>query len=347
MFGIDRRAAKVAWTILLIALAVGVVYVIRRTLMIFVAALFFAYLLAPVVGWVERRTPKKLAREFALAIVYVLLVAALVTVTGLLGARIAEEAASLASRLPESIKSGDPLSNIPIPSWLEPYRVRITDELRQRLQELDKVVLPLLAAAGTHIVQGVGNALSLVLIPILSFFFLKDGPLIRNTIVDTLPYGQSQTLARDIFADLHHLLAQYIRALVILSIATLVFYFAYLVMTGVPYALMLAGLAAILEFIPVAGPLIASAVIVLVAGFSGYPHILWILVFLVLYRLFQDYVLQPYLMSSGVELHPLLVLFGVLAGEQIGGVAGMFLSVPVMAALRVVFVRARRRARVD
>jgi predicted PurR-regulated permease PerM len=59
-------------------------------------------------------------------------------------------------------------------------------------------------------------------------------------------------------------------------------------------------------------------------------------------------VLQPYLMSSGVEVHPLLIIFGVLAGEQVGGVPGMFLSIPVIATLRVVFMRLRKtRASVD
>ena len=100
-----------------------------------------------------------------------------------------------------------------------------------------------------------------------------------------------------------------------------------------------------LEFIPVIGPLTASVVIVLVAGFTGSGHLVLIIVFLLVYRMFQDYVLSPYLMGSGVELHPLLVLFGVLAGEQIGGIPGMFLSVPVIATLRVVYVRIQRGSR--
>ena len=67
------------------------------------------------------------------------------------------------------------------------------------------------------------------------------------------------------------------------------------------------------------------------------------MIFLIVYRLFQDYVLSPYLLSAGVALHPLLVLFGVLAGEQVAGVPGMFFSVPVIAALRIIIVRMRRR----
>ena len=68
---------------------------------------------------------------------------------------------------------------------------------------------------------------------------------------------------------------------------------------------------------------------------AGYPHVLWVVIFLGIYRMFQDYVLSPHLMSKGVELHPLLVIFGVFAGGEIGGVAGIFLSVPALALMRL------------
>jgi predicted PurR-regulated permease PerM len=82
------------------------------------------------------------------------------------------------------------------------------------------------------------------------------------------------------------------------------------------------------------------SLVVLVTGTGG---LLWIIVFWAAFRLVQDYVINPYLMSSGVEMHPLLVLFGVLAGEKIGGIAGMFFSVPTMAILRVVYGRLREK----
>ena len=67
----------------------------------------------------------------------------------------------------------------------------------------------------------------------------------------------------------------------------------------------------------------------------------WLIGFIAAYRLFQDYVVNPYLMSEGVEVSPLMVIVGLLAGDQLGGVVGIFLSVPVMAAIKIVFVRAR------
>ena len=115
---------------------------------------------------------------------------------------------------------------------------------------------------------------------------------------------------------------------------------------GVPYAFLLAVSAGLLEFVPFAGPLAAVAITLVVAVFSGYAHLLGLVIFIGLYRLFQDYVLNPYLMSAGVELHPVLVLFGVVAGEQMAGIPGMFFSVPLMAALRVVLIRVKKQHRV-
>lgn len=123
------------------------------------------------------------------------------------------------------------------------------------------------------------------------------------------------------------------------------FTWIFLQLTSVPYAVLLAVVCAMLEIIPLVGPLIAGITTVVVAGAAGYEHVSWIVVFLMLFRIFQDYVVSPYLLGQGVELHPLAVLFGVLAGEQIGGVAGMFFSIPVIAALRI-FFSAYRKAQV-
>jgi predicted PurR-regulated permease PerM len=342
MFGLDRRALMVAWTLFAFALALAAVYAMRRTIVIFVLALFLGHLLAPIVEFAESFFPKRTSRTLALAIVYVVLLGALVSITIPLGSRIGEQAALLAGKLPKAMQEQDPLKNLPLPTWLEPARDRLTVVLQERVRDLDQEVLPILSKAGAQILTGLGNLLSVVLIPILSFLFLKDGAAMRDTLVDSFDPAHHDVV-RDIFADLHLLLAQYIRALVLLSLATLTFYFGFLTIAGVPYAILLAGIAAILEFIPVVGPLSGFVVVLLVATFSGYTHLLWIVVFLVVYRIFQDYVLNPYLMSAGVEIHPLLVLFGVLAGEEIAGVPGMFFSVPLIAALRVILVRLSKR----
>ncbi len=109
-----------------------------------------------------------------------------------------------------------------------------------------------------------------------------------------------------------------------------------------PYSILLAALAALLEFIPTVGTISACAIIVLVTALNGGP--VWAsIAFLVGYRIFQDYVLSPQLMRAGVQLDPLLALFGVFAGAEIAGVPGAFLSVPVLALTRIVYRRIRQQ----
>jgi predicted PurR-regulated permease PerM len=148
-----------------------------------------------------------------------------------------------------------------------------------------------------------------------------------------------QIQLKEFAKDLNVLLAQYMRALVLLGLSASVTYGAFFAIMKVPYAALLAALVFPLEFIPMLGPFVSATIIILVAAFSGYPHVVAIVIFLAVYRIFQDYVLSPNLMGAGVELHPLLIIFGVFAGEQIGGIAGAFLSVPVMAVLRLVYQR--------
>jgi predicted PurR-regulated permease PerM len=109
----------------------------------------------------------------------------------------------------------------------------------------------------------------------------------------------------------------------------------------VPYGVLLAAVAGLLEFIPMLGPLTASVVILLVAGVAG-AHVLAVFIFLAVYRVFQDYILSPHLMEQGVELHPVLVLFGVFGGAEIAGIPGTFLSVPVLALARILYLRIRK-----
>jgi predicted PurR-regulated permease PerM len=82
-------------------------------------------------------------------------------------------------------------------------------------------------------------------------------------------------------------------------------------------------------------------VIVGVCLLFSYPHWLLVLGFLALWRIVQDYVVSPRIMGESMELHPLGAIFGVLAGGEIAGVLGVYLSIPVMASLRIVWRRWR------
>jgi predicted PurR-regulated permease PerM len=73
----------------------------------------------------------------------------------------------------------------------------------------------------------------------------------------------------------------------------------------------------------------------------SYKHWLMLVIFLGVWRLIQDYVSSPRIMGESMELHPLAAIFGVMAGGEVAGILGVYLSIPVMAALRIVFRRWR------
>ncbi len=337
MLGVDSRTFKVVWTIFLFALLLATIYAIHETLILVAVATFFAYMLAPLVDLVERITPKR--RTIALAIVYVLLVAAFVTVGVNLGTQIAEEATTFFGGLPKMLQQGRLLA-IPMPGWLEPLRDRIVTAAQQEAAHLQTSIVPLIQHASGQILSGISFLVLIVLVPIISFFLLKDARQIRRFLIVTVGDLGDRALVKNILNDVHLLLSKYIRSLVLLAFTSFAAWALFLHFTHGPYQMLLAGISGALEFIPGVGPAVALATVLVVCGVTGYQvSLIWIVVFWIVFRMFQDYVLTPLLMSAGINLHPLLILLGVLAGGQLGGIPGLFFSVPVIAILKVLVVR--------
>ena len=231
------------------------------------------------------------------------------------------------------------------PGVIGKYKVQILDAIQSEISGRSSGLLTAAAQAGIRIITVASGLIYVVIIPVLAFFFLKDGPVIREHILALVEEGPRRALLDDVMVDLDVLLAHYMRALMLLSLAAFTAYSVFFSIVGVRYGILLAVLAAVLEVIPTLGPLAASLIIVLVAAVSG-SHVVAVVIFLVAYRMFQDYFLSPHLMGRGVELHPLMVLFGVFAGAEVAGIAGAFLSVPVLAVVRILYLRIRKvRAR--
>lgn len=344
MLGLDRRAARYAWTAVVVVLLLWLVYVVRTTLFVFALAVLFAHLLAPLVNFLDRVLPSSRTRTPALGLTYVILVGVLILIGIQIGSRVVEEANTLSQRLPQMLASWEKpraVPSTPLGSLEEQILVRAQAEIASRSSD----ILAALSRAGLKALTVAGDLIYVVIIPIVAFFFLKDGHLIRDHFLEMVEDGPRRALVADVLAEAHQLLARYIRALVLLSLATFTAYSIFFGIAGLSYAVLLAALAALLEFIPTLGPLTAGIVIMVVAGVSGGP-VLGVLIFLLVYRVIQDYVLSPHLMGQGVELHPLLVLFGVFGGSQVAGIAGAFLSIPVLALTRILFLRLRK-ARLD
>ena len=344
MFGWDSRAAKITWTVGLVAAGFYAAFAARKAVLIFVVAVFFAYMIAPLVRLIERRKWRRHSHGFAVVAAFALVVSLIGLAATLLTPAIAEEAQRLLEQLPAKLAEKSSLTdNIPLPAWMEPLRERVDALIQENIRGATAAALPFARNAGTQLVHFFGNLIFIVLIPILAFFFVKDGRKISDTAIDWLAPLAAQGEVRIMAGEIDQSLSRYVGALGFLCLATLLAYGVFLTAIGVPYAILLAVIAALLELIPVVGPLTAAVVTLVVSGVDGYGHLLWIVAFLIVYRLFQDYILAPYLMGGGAKVHPVLIIFGLLAGEELGGIAGIFLSVPIISVLLILARHVHRR----
>ncbi len=338
MLFLDARAARVVWTVAVFVAAGGLLYALRRVILLFVFALFFAYLLFPLVRLVQRPS-RLLGRTAAIVVVYLVILGALVGVGFAVGPPLRAEVSGLAQRVPamsQELQEGVLLGSVlGRHGWGDEQIHRLDQTLRSHTRELIAYTQTVLA----RLVTWLTGAWVVVLVPIFSFFILKDAERLRSGVESLFGDPQRRRLWRAIADDIHGLLGKYVRALVLLALVTFVVWALVFLAAAAPYPLALAAVGGALEFIPVLGPLAAGVVVVSVALFSGYGHP-WLLgLFVLIWRGIQDYGTSPLVMGRGVELHPALIIFGVIAGGEIAGVAGMFLSVPAIAALRVVWRR--------
>ena len=338
MLGFDRHTARSVWTAALVLLSLVLAYQVRKTVFVFILAVLLAYLLSPLVDLLDRLLPTRTSRTAALAIAYVIFVGAIILFGSQVGSRVVEQANALSRRAPELLRRWEQQAPPVAPATLSQ---QVLERARREILDRSGDLVSALPRAGLQLLSYASNLIDIIIVPVLAFFLLKDGHLIREQLLELVDPGPRRALLDDVMADVHLLLAHYMRALVALSLTAFVCYSFAFSLIGVPYGVLLATTACLLEFIPMLGPLAASVIVVVVAGLSGAPLGV-VIPFLIGFRMFQDYVISPQVMGKGVELHPALVLFGVFAGAELAGIPGTFLSVPVPAAVRIVWVRIRK-----
>lgn len=338
----DRRTAHVLVTILLFAAALAFVYLARKPLIIFLFAILFAYLLEPVIVRVQPRVRN--SRALAILVVY-LIGAGVFAISALIaGPRIADEGQMLAHSAPayyEKIASGNIALQIGSRrGWSQETQA----ELQQFLAAHREQFLGYISDLGARAAQLATNAGWLVLIPILAVFFLKDKTRFGEAVQDLIGNDRERRVLGGIIEDLDEMLSHFVRAQLYLALISSVIYTVGLISLRMQYPFVLGALGGLLEFIPVVGPLVAAVLIFGVAFTVNYSHLFLIVLFLAAWRIVQDYVISPRILGGRVELHPLATIFGVLVGGEIGGVIGVYLAIPVMAAMRILWKRLYRNS---
>jgi len=330
----DSRTAKILLTILAFALVLTIVYIARAVLIIFAFAILCAYLINPVVRFLQRhslffknlRGPHVVEAYLAFIVVIVLLAHGLVPEFRKNAGRILAAIPALTNE----VSSGKIANNIGTNlGWADERADQMRIFLQRHRSNIERTLGELEQAAPAAFA-------GILVIPILAIFFLSDGEKLADQIIHLVAKKENHSALESLAGELHLMLQRYIRAKVILGGLSLLYCSIAMLVFGFPNAIALGILAGILEFIPVAGWVTAAATIVTV-GVLTHSHWIWMLALLVVWRILMDYGIAPRVMGHELEMHPLLAIFTLMVGGAIGGIIGIYLSVPIAAALHVVY----------
>ena len=232
--GFDSRTVRILWTLG----AAGLVWLLRDVLFLFVVAVLLAYALLPVVNIVDQRLERGRKRPLALALVYLLIVAVIATLAGVVGFYAAQQARALFTKVHDMVAAGQ-WPEWPVPDWLKPYAGEAVTQAREWLKGHAQEILRGVSQVTLKLLSALGNLFNLVIVVLLSFFFLKDGRTMQEAGLRLLD-EDARACAQTILAEIDAALRQYIRAMALVALITAVLYGAGLSLLGVPYAILLA-----------------------------------------------------------------------------------------------------------
>jgi predicted PurR-regulated permease PerM len=337
VFSIDDRAANVITTVAVFLLAAAILYIARAAFFILLLAVFFAYLLEPVVAQVQEHSPlSRKNRSLAIAQVYLVGTLALGIFGYQFGPPLAAQAKSLNTTVRQLLQG--PSGNTTLTSPGAGHSLTAAQQLwiRDELSRHQDLIVRLFERGATSVAYLAASSIWLLVIPILAIFILQDRSQISETLIEFVK-SRGDLRAERIVRHIDKTLAKYIRAQLALAGLSFVFYSACMLILGFPDAIALGLMGGVLEFLPVVGWIVAAAVI-LTIGFLTHSHWIWMAGLLIVWRLVQDYVNAPRIMSENLELPPLIILFALMVGGEVAGIAGVYLAVPAVAVLRIVWL---------
>lgn len=324
-----------------------VIYRFRSLLPPVIIAILLAYVLAPIVGWLSRIL--HIGRGWATALLYLLGIAALAAAPALSINPVVDEINKLELNFTDVVNQ--------VLLWIEQFN-QMKIEFAGREFVLPKIDLPtfdfqqIASMIQDAISTVAGGAVSfaktvatgvgwVVFVAIITFYMIVDAERIGPSLLKLVPVDYQEEVSK-LGVQLNHTWNAFLRGEIILCLIIGVMTWLATTAIGLPYSIALGIVAGVLEIIPSFGPFLAAipaVIIALVQGSSFIPLPNWgmaILVALVYWMIqsLENNLLVPRIIGASLNLHPLVVLIGILAGATLGGILGVLLAAPVLASLR-------------
>jgi predicted PurR-regulated permease PerM len=335
--------------------------VVSSTLILLMLSIAMAYVLLPIVDlltrlkWPANRSSRRVLYSIVAIILFIVVLGGLLT---LIVTPLAEQVSVAVETLSEWV-SDDLASTLDhavdrlVAAVPDEYQADVRRRIEKVKNDLDGAqtgdllqqwggtflqsqleLLKTILTTGAYIV-------GLVVVPIFAYYFLTDATTIREGVERHIPDTARSEFNRTV-TDIDCVLREYVKMMLVVSSLTGIATAAVLYFTGVPVYLALGVLAGVGSLIPVVGSVVAVLVVMIVSLLTVDP--VRALIVLLVYGGIQigtDRILAPKLMSKGVELHPVAIIIALMVGGQFFGAVGVFIAVPALATLRMIYIHTR------
>jgi predicted PurR-regulated permease PerM len=333
-------------TVVLVAAFGGLLYLLQPILMPFLAGFLLAYLASPMV---DRLVKWKMPRVLAVCLVFFGITLVFMALIGGLIPAIKNQIIYLHTKMPDFIKW---INTQAIP-WIEKnFQVDVkrfdvslvTDLIVNSWQDAGTMAGELLSKIATSGLTLIGFLASLALIPVVTFYLMLDWDKLLNKVEELLP-RQIQPRVASLVRECNDVLGAFFRGQFLVMICLSIVYSLGLKIVGLDIAFIVGLIAGLGSIVPYLGFTIGiiTATIAAIFQFQEWLPVAWVLTVFGIGQILENWVLIPYLVGTKVGLHPVTVIFAILAGGQLFGFFGMLLAIPVASVIVVLMRHVRRR----
>ena len=328
------------------ALVAALLWVARPVLVPFILGLVLAYLLLPLIQWLERHMPARLrawrvARPLSIILTYLLFIVIIVGVVAFLVPVMAEQVGTFIERVPQYyeqlgdlVQEGREWYEVSIP---EDWKTTVEENLAEIAQEVLGAVQENLVGVIRSVLGSISFLIGLVIIPFWLFYLLQDEHQVKEGILEAL-HPELRADVQSLATLVDHVLSAYVRGQLLLCLFVGILATIAMFIIGVPFAPVLGLIAGIFEVLPNIGPYLGAIPAILVALATNPVSAIWVAVAFFAIQLIENLVLVPRISGKSVKLHPALVMMVLVIGGQLAGFWGMLIAVPVTAVVRDVFL---------
>ncbi|SHH60951.1 AI-2E family transporter [Sporanaerobacter acetigenes] len=304
-----------------------------------ILSLIFAYLFNPIVEFIEE---KGISRLWSVIIVYIFIIAILAIIFFTFLPKIIREFKNLGNVLPIYLEKVDNfLYNINNSSFLKsdnlpPQLDGIKDVFKENLESIESFVVKWFSNFADKTINMFSKIFIIAIIPIISFYFLKDKEFFKKKIYLTIPKSHRNEMI-NLFKEIDTMLGQFIRGRVIVGIFVGVSTTIALALLKINFAFIIGMLAGLADIIPYFGPVIGIIPAVFFAILESPIKALWVIIIFTIIQQVENDIITPKVVGESVGIHPVTVMLSLIIGGRFFGILGMVLAIPVVAILKIIY----------